>query len=61
MRRWLKLVALAAGLSACMGVISRLWQDTWADAAWFGVTMCCVTLGVWGARAYVDRNARGKD
>ncbi|WP_432080219.1 hypothetical protein [Streptomyces sp. WAC 04229] len=61
MRRWLKLTALAVGLSACAGVISRLWQDTWADAASFGVTMCCVTLGVWGAKDYVDRNPRGKD
>ncbi|MGN5636744.1 hypothetical protein [Streptomyces sp. AC154] len=56
---WGKRIGVAVAYGALVGVVSRLWQDTWSDSLAFGISMAVVMLGI--ACAMDIRKRAGKD
>ncbi|MDW4899558.1 hypothetical protein ACFV6M_27070 [Streptomyces californicus] len=58
MMLWGKRIGVSLAYGALVGVVSRLWQDTWSDSLAFGISMAVVMLGV--ALAMDIRKRAGK-
>ncbi|MEU7313619.1 hypothetical protein [Streptomyces sp. NPDC007083] len=56
---WGKRIGVAMAYGALIGVVSRLWEDTWSDSLTFGSSMAVLMLGV--AVAMDVRKRAGKD
>lgn len=59
MALWGKRIGISVAYGALVGVVSRLWEDTWSDSLTFGISMAVLMLGV--ALVMDIRKRAGKD
>ncbi|MBT3159380.1 hypothetical protein KQH42_11750 [Streptomyces sp. CHA1] len=43
---WGKRTGMAVAYGALVGVVSRLWEDTWSESLSFGIGMAVLMLGI---------------
>ncbi|MFJ7785623.1 hypothetical protein [Streptomyces fungicidicus] len=46
---WGKRTGMAVAYGALVGVVSRLWEDTWSESLSFGISMAVLMLGIFSA------------
>ncbi|MFE7673896.1 hypothetical protein ACFU5N_16965 [Streptomyces albidoflavus] len=55
---WGKRTGMAVAYGALVGVVSRLWEDTWSESLSFGISMAVLMLGIFLRRTSGSAQAR---